>query len=240
VPNEYFQFKQFRIDQSDCAQKVSTDACLLGAAADLTHATRILDLGTGTGLLALMTAQRAPAATIEAIEIDAAAAAQAAANVAGSPWVDRIQVHPMSLADYAATQPGLFSHIICNPPFFRRSLAPPDAARATARHEGADSLTFGDIISFAVGHLGPDGTLAVLLPPPEMQQFEREAQAGGLAVQARLTVRHRPGGRVTRCINEFGLRAPAEIRASTLVIQDAAGTYSADFRALLSGFYLAL
>jgi tRNA1Val (adenine37-N6)-methyltransferase len=240
VPNEYFQFKQFRIDQSDCAQKVSTDACLLGAAADLTHATRILDLGTGTGLLALMMAQRAPAATIEAIEIAAAAAAQAAANVAASPWANRIQVHPMSLADYAATQPGLFSHIVCNPPFFRRSLAPPDAARATARHEGEGSLTFGDISRFAAAHLEPGGTLTVLLPPPEMQQFEREAQASGLAVQARLAVHHRPGGRMTRCINEFGLRAPTEIRASSLVIQDAAGTYSADFRALLSGFYLAL
>jgi tRNA1Val (adenine37-N6)-methyltransferase len=240
LPNDYFQFQQFRIDQADCAQKVSTDACLLGAAADLTHATRILDLGTGTGLLALMTAQRAPTATIEAIEIEPAAATQAAANVAASPWANRIQVHPLSLAEYAATRPGLFSHIICNPPFFRRSLAPPDAARATARHEGEGSLTFGDISRFVAAHLKPGGTLTVLLPPPEMQQFEREAQAGSLAVQARLAVHHRPGGRMTRCINEFGLRAPAEIRAGSLVIQDAAGTYSAYFRTLLSGFYLAL
>ena len=240
MPNDYFQFQQFRIDQADCAQKVSTDACILGAAADLIGATRVLDLGTGTGLLALMAAQRAPAATIEAIEIDLAAAAQAAANVATSPWGSRIQVRPLSLAAYAATGPGLFSHIICNPPFFRRSLAPPDAGRATARHEGADSLAFDDIIGFTAGHLALGGTLTVLLPPPEMQQFEQAAAAGGLPVRARLTVRHRAGGRITRCISEFGLGAPAGVRESSLVIQDADRQYSAGFRALLGGFYLAL
>jgi tRNA1Val (adenine37-N6)-methyltransferase len=240
MPNDYFQFQQFRIDQADCAQKVSTDACILGAAADLTAATRILDLGTGTGLLALMAAQRAPAATIEAIEIDPAAAAQATANAAASPWGARIRVHPLSLANYATTQPGLFSHIICNPPFFRRSLTPPNAARATARHEGENSLTFSDIIGFAMAHLGPGGTLTVLLPPPEMQQFEHETAAAGLPVRARLVVQHRPGGRATRSISTFRLGEPGKLRASNLVIQDADGTYSTAFRKLLSGFYLAL
>jgi tRNA1Val (adenine37-N6)-methyltransferase len=219
---------------------VSTDACLLGAATDLTGATRVLDIGTGTGLLALMAAQRAPTATIEAVELDPAAAAQAAANVAASPWAGRLMVHPLSLAAYAASQPGLFSHIICNPPFFRRSLAPPDAARAAARHEGAGSLTFADIGAFAAAHLAPGGALTVLLPPPEMQQFAQEARASGLAVQARLAVRHRPGGRITRSIWQFGAVAPASPPDNTLVIQDAEGQYSADFRQLLAGFYLAL
>ena len=240
MPNDYFQFQQFRINQADCAQKVSTDACILGAAADLADATRILDLGTGTGLLALMVAQRAPTAAIEAIEIDPAAAAQAAANVAASPWASRMQVHPLSLAAYAATQPGLFSHIICNPPFFRRSLAPPDAARATARHEGEGSLTFGDIIGFAAAHLALGGTLTVLLPPPEMQQFEQEAAAAGLPVHARLVVQHRPGGRATRSISTFKQEVPSRLRTGNLVIQDAEGAYSAAFQELLGGFYLAL
>lgn len=240
MPNDYFQFQQFRIDQRDCAQKVSTDACLLGAATDLAGATRVLDLGTGTGLLALMVAQRAPTAEVEAIEIDPAAATQAAANVAASPWASRIRVRPLSLASYAAALPPAFSHIICNPPFFRRSLAPPDAARATARHAGAASLTFGDISAFAAGHLRPGGTLTVLLPPPEMRAFEHEAQASGLAVRARLAVRHRSGGRLTRVIAEFGGVGPATAREESLVIQDADGTYSAAFRALLNGFYLAL
>jgi tRNA1Val (adenine37-N6)-methyltransferase len=247
MPNDYFQFQQFRIEQADCAQKVSTDACILGAAADLTAATRVLDIGTGTGLLALMAAQRAPAATIEAVELDPATAAQAAANVAASPWATRIAVHPLSLAAYAAslatvptTAESLFSHIICNPPFFRRSLAPPAAARALARHAGEESLTFAEICAFAAAHLQPSGTLTVLLPPPEMQHFAEAAGASGLAVQARLAVQHRPGGRITRSIWQFGPEAPASPRDSSLVIQDADGHYSAAFQALLAGFYLAL
>jgi len=239
MPNDYFQFQQFRIAQGACAQKVSTDACLLGAAADLAGATRVLDIGTGTGLLALMAAQRAPGARVEAVELDPAAAAQAARNVAASPWPGRVAVHPLSLAAYAATGPGQFSHIICNPPFFRRSLAPPDAARATARHEGAGSLTFEALAGFAEAHLAPGGSLTVLLPPPEMQAFAEVARASGLAVQAQLAVQHRPGGRTTRSIWQFGAAAPGAPRASTLVIQEADGQYSAEFRELLAEFYLA-
>lgn len=240
MANDYFQFQQFRIEQGNCAQKVSTDACLLGAAADLTGASRVLDIGTGTGLLALMAAQRAPAATIEAVEIDPAAAAQAAANVAASPWSDRIAVHMLSLAAYAATRPAPFSHIICNPPFFRRSLAPPTAARALARHTSEDSLTFAEICDFAAAHLAPSGTLTVLLPPPEMAHFAEAAGASGLAVQARLAVQHRPGGRITRSIWQFGREQPASPPDGHLIIQDADGQYSVAFRALLAGFYLAL
>lgn len=239
MANSYFQFQQFRIEQGDCAQKVSTDACLLGAAADLAGASRVLDLGTGTGLLALMAAQRAPAAAIEAIEIDLAAAAQATHNAAASPWASRLTVRPLSLAAYAATGPGPFSHIICNPPFFRRSLAPPDAARATARHESAGSLTFGDIVAFAAGYLAAGGTLTVLLPPPEMAQFAQEAAAGGLPVQGRLTVRHRPGGRATRAIWQFGRVAPAMAAERELCIRSTDGlSYSPAFKELLRGFYL--
>jgi tRNA1Val (adenine37-N6)-methyltransferase len=240
LANDFFQFQQFRIEQGHCAQKVSTDACLLGAAADLSGATRVLDIGTGTGLLALMVAQRAPTARVEAIELDATTAAQAAANVAASPWAGRVAVHPLSLAAYAASQPGLFSHIICNPPFFRRSLAPPNAARAAARHEGTNSLTFEELAGFAAAHLQPGGALTVLLPPPEMQQFAQVARAAGLAVQARLAVQHRLGGRTTRSIWRFGAGAPASLPDNTLTIQEADGQYSPAFRQLLSGFYLAL
>ena len=240
MANDYFQFQQFRISQGDCAQKVSTDACLLGAATDLAGATHVLDLGTGTGLLALMAAQRAPAAQIEAIEIDPAAAAQAARNAAASPWAARVRVWPLSLAAYAAALPPAFSHLICNPPFFRRSLAPPDAARATARHAGEGSLTFEAITDFAAAFLEPAGTLTVLLPPTESTHFAEVARAAGLPPQARLVVRHRPGGRVTRIIGQFGRGAAGEIRESSLTIQDADGAYSTAFRALLAEFYLGL
>ena len=248
MPNDYFQFQQFRIEQNRCAMKVSTDACLLGAAIDLTGATRLLDIGTGTGLLALMAAQRHATVEIEAVEIDAAAAAQAAANVAASPWAGRIAVRAMSLVDYAAMKPAplasadlRFSHIICNPPFFRQSLRSPDAARSTARHEAADSLSFEALAAFAAELLLPAGLLTVLLPPPEMRAFEQEAAANGLHPATRLVVRHRPGSRPLRHIVGFRRAAGAALE-SEVVIRTAANeaAYSAAFRALLAGFYLAL
>ena len=241
MPNNYFQFQQFRIEQSACAMKVSTDACLLGAAADLTNATRLLDIGTGTGLLALMAAQRHPTVTIEAVEIDAAAAAQAAGNAAGSPWAGRIRVHARSLAAYAATAPTPFSHIICNPPFFRQSLRSPDAARTTARHEDAGSLSFAALAAFAAEFLTASGLLTVLLPPPEMLEFEAVAAQVGLYPTTRLVIRHRPGSRPLRHITGFRQDASA-IQESELTIRTAESEaeYSAPFQALLAGFYLAL
>ena len=241
MPNDYFQFQQFRITQSDCAMKVSTDACLLGAVADLHGATRLLDIGTGTGLLALMAAQRHPTVAIEAVEIDGAAAAQAAANGAACPWSDRMEVCALSLADFAATRPGLFSHLVCNPPFFRQSLRSPDAARTTARHEAADTLSFTALATFAAELLEPAGLLTLLLPPPEMRAFEQLAAAAGLYPATRLVVRHRPGSRVLRHITGFR-RGAVPVQETELTIRTAENEaeYSAEFRRLLAGFYLVL
>ncbi|GAB3320222.1 methyltransferase [Hymenobacter humi] len=239
MPNDYFQFQQFRIEQHQCAMKVSTDACLLGAATDLRGATHLLDVGTGTGLLALMAAQRHAATAIEAIEIDEAAAAQATANVQASPWVGRIRVHSLSLAEYAATQPAPFSHIICNPPFFRQSMPSADWARNNARHVSVASLSFEELARFAADFLLPDGTLTVLLPPPEMAHFEQAALAAGLPVVGRLAVRHRPGGRVTRHISRFQRNATPLEERELLIHSDTGTNYSDEFRQLLAGFYLA-
>ncbi|RAK69815.1 methyltransferase [Hymenobacter edaphi] len=219
--------------------KVSTDACVLGAAADVAGAGRLLDVGTGTGLLALMAAQRAPGAHIEAVEIDGAAAAQAAQNVAASAWAARIRVHPLSLAAFAATQPAPFDHILSNPPFFRRSLRSPDAPRTAARHATDDTLSFAALAGFAAGHLAPAGRLTVLLPPPEMREFEQEAARTGLFPRSRLVLRHRPGSKPLRHITGFA-RGPHPAPAETpLTIHAADESYSAEFRALLREFYLA-
>ena len=241
MPNDYFQFQQFRIEQGACAMKVSTDACLLGAAADLTSAIRLLDIGTGTGLLALMAAQRHPTVAIEAVEIEAAAAAQAAANAAASPWAGRIRVRGLSLAAFAATRPTPFSHIVCNPPFFRQSLRSPDAARTTARHEADDTLSFEALAAFAAEFLEADGLLSVLLPPLEMRAFEKVAAGAGLYPATRLVVRHRPGSKPLRHITGFrrGAKEAVETELTIRVAGDDA-VYSDEFRALLAGFYLAL
>jgi tRNA1Val (adenine37-N6)-methyltransferase len=238
VANSYFQFKQFRIEQEHCAMKVSTDACLLGATAAVDTAQRILDIGTGTGLLALMAAQRNPTATIEAVELEPAAAAQATENFKHSPWPERLQVHALSLAHYAALLPASFDHILCNPPFFRHSLRPPDARRAAARHTAEDTLPFAELAAFAASFLHPTGLMTVLLPPLEMQHFEREAAGADLFPANRVVVYHRPGSKPLRHIVAFG-KQPCLVPQRELLIKEGE-EYSAAFRELLSPFYLAL
>lgn len=238
VANTYFQFKQFRIEQAQCAMKVSTDACVLGAVADVAGAHRLLDIGTGTGLLALMAAQRNPTAQIEAVELDEAAATQAQTNFAESPWACRLTLHAQALAEFAATRPSPFDHILCNPPFFRHSLRPPDARRATARHTAPDTLTFAELAHFAANFLTPEGQLTVLLPPPEMQHFELEASRAALFPLTRLVLRHRAGSKPLRHITTFSKQALPVLQQELLVTEGE--EYSPAFKELLGPFYLAL
>ncbi|UOG76933.1 methyltransferase [Hymenobacter tibetensis] len=238
MANTYFQFKQFRVEQAQCAMKVSTDACVLGALANIAGAQRILDIGTGTGLLALMAAQRNQQAQIEAVEVDEDAATQAQANFDASPWARRLVVHPQSLAAFAATKPALFHHILCNPPFFRSSLRPPDARRATARHTAPDTLSFAELAGFAANFLAPGGHLTVLLPPPEMQHFELEAARSGLYPAGCVVLRHRANSKLLRHITTFG-RQPVLMPPQELLVREG-DEYSQAFQALLGPFYLAL
>ncbi len=240
MPNSYFQFKQFRVEQGACAMKVCTDACVLGAVAAVEGAGRILDIGTGTGLLALMAAQRNPTARIEAVELDEAAAAQAAANFAASPWAGRLRLHSLPLAGLAAAGSAAFDHILCNPPFFRHALRSPDARRTRARHAADDSLTFGELARFGADFLAPAGQLTVLLPPPEMREMEREAAAAGLFPATRRVLRHRATSKPLRHIVAFG-RAAGAVQEQELPLHEPdSEDYTAWFREQLGPFYLAL
>ena len=166
--------------------------------------------------------------------------AQAAANCAASPWAARITVHASSLAEFAATSPAPFSHLICNPPFFRQSLPSPDAARTTARHESAATLSFEALAAGATKLLLPTGLLTVLLPPPEMQAFEAIAAGYGWRPATRLVVRHRAGSRPLRHITGFWTGPGTAVAETELQIRTGAEEYSVEFRDLLAGFYLAL
>jgi len=240
MANSWFEFKQFRVEQAHCAMKVCTDACVLGAVADVAGARRLLDIGTGTGLLALMAAQRNPTAHIDAVELAPAAAAQAAANFAASPWPHRLTLRPVSLQAFAQTRPLPYDGLLCNPPFFRQSLPSPDAARTTARHASDESLPFATIARFATDFLTPTGQLTVLLPPPEMQEFVRVAVADGLYPTTQLTLHHRPGSRPLRHITTFG-RQPQPTQHHSLAIRAVdSEAYSSEFQAILKDFYLHL
>jgi tRNA1Val (adenine37-N6)-methyltransferase len=232
-----FRFKQFAIRQDRTAMKVTTDACVLGAWADAgAGPVRILDIGTGTGLLALMLAQRNPLATVDAVELDPGAAQQAVENMANSPFAGRVRVWPGAVQAFAPG--GVYDRIVTNPPFYTNSLRPPDAARSRALH--TDDLPATDLLTAISRLLAPAGHWFVLLPPPEMTRLVVQAEAVGLFAFARLDLRHRADMRVLRQV--VGLRRGASdaVMAQTVVIYEPDGrAYTPLFRALLRDFYLA-
>lgn len=181
MSNNYFSFKQFTIHQDRCAMKVGTDGTLLGAWADMPtirNTAAILDAGTGTGLIALMMAQRFTGATIRAIDIDPEAVAQAIANAQASPFAGRISVDHIALQDL---HDGPFDAIVCNPPYFIDSLRCPDQKRTAARH--ADTLSYTDLMSAAFRLLTDDGELSVVIPAECLSRMHSAAAIAGLFVK---------------------------------------------------------
>ena len=162
-----FQFKQFTIYQDWCAMKVGTDGVLLGAWAN--GGKRILDAGTGTGIIALMMAQRYPNAVVTAIDVDEGAVKQAQQNVAQSPFAQQITVLHNTLQEHQ----GEYDAIISNPPFFIDSLAAPDEQRNVARH--TQTLTYTELMQAAWRLLSDEGELSVVVPFDYRKRMEDEA-----------------------------------------------------------------
>jgi tRNA1Val (adenine37-N6)-methyltransferase len=237
VPKSYFQFKQFIVHQDKCAMKVCTDACILGAHADITNAHKILDIGTGTGLLSLMLAQRSMAA-IDAVEIDNDAYAQAQTNIADSPFEDKISLYHQSIQDFSQEHSGSkpYDLITSNPPFYQNSLQSPDVQTNKALH--ASTLTFDELIDAVINLLSPGGTFIVLLPPFEAQQLANIAQKKGLYLSDKLLIQHNPQKAVFRHILSFSKKPISEHHEDTLVIHEKnSNVYSDKFRRLLSDYY---
>lgn len=155
-----FKFKHFHVKNENSAMKVGTDGVLLGAWADFSSSQYILDIGTGTGLIALMAAQRSNA-TIIGVEIDTNAANEAKENINTSPWQNRISIINNDIM-YVVNDLGSFDHIVSNPPFFENGILAPDLSRATARH--CNSLNFVSLISIANSRLSRNGKLSFISP----------------------------------------------------------------------------
>ncbi len=227
-----FRFKQFTLRQDRCALKVGTDAVVLGAWADVDGA-RILDIGTGTGVLALMAAQRNPAARIDAVEIDDASAGQAAENAAASPWAPRVRVHRMDVRRMRAGEP--FDRILCNPPFYAGEMGSPDTRTGVAKHGGG--LRFAELLEVVDRLLAERGRFACIIP------LNREAELlDGMARYdlhpARRCVLHYLEGRPPkRVLLEIGrLRTP--VGPEVLLVEHRPGTFSEAYRKLLAPFLL--
>ena len=166
-----FRFKKFTIEQDECAMKVGTDGVLLGAWAR--GGSRVLDVGTGTGIIALMMAQRYPEAHILGIDIDEGAVRQATTNVQASPFSSHIRIQQTKLQDMDDSFTGCFDAIVSNPPFFIDSLAAPDEQRNLARHTA--TLTYAELMQTAWRLLSDDGELSVVVPFDYRQRMEDEA-----------------------------------------------------------------
>lgn len=234
MPKAEFRFKQFTVQQDRSSMKVSTDGVLFGAWVDYAGAKRILDIGTGTGLLALIAAQRASSAFIDALEIDDEAAAQAGENVAASPWADRIRVHRADARRIHAGDP--YDLILCNPPYYSGYSTSPDVRLGLAKHSG--ELTFPQLIDAVEKHLAPHGRLAVIIPANREKPFLLEAARIGLAPRRRCLVRyvaHRPAKRVLLELDRSG----AKVEDTQLTIE-ATGPfdYTPEYRALISDLML--
>ena len=236
-----FTFKQFAICQDRCAMKVGTDGVLLGAWARVEHCRHILDMGTGTGLVALMTAQRS-SADVVAIDLDADAVAQAVENVESSPRSNRIQVLEADARELAnSTQllagSQLFDAILCNPPFFENSLKCPDSARTMARH--TDTLSFDELARSASHLLAPDGELSVVIPYDRARDMTISAACCGLFVARQTIVFTVEGGKPKRVLMAFNREGTAH-SIERLYIQNASRCYTQEYIHLVEDFYLKL
>lgn len=227
-----FSFKQFSIEGGECGMPVSTDGVLLGAWCHLRNAAHILDIGTGTGLLALMCAQRQANATIWALDIEESAAVTAQINAANSPWAERIHIE---LGDInAVTYPVPFDVIVCNPPYFNSGEQSKTQQRATARH--TDSLSHLALLTRCKALISAQGRASFILPVVEGEAFIQLAQQQGWSLSRLCRVKPTEQKAENRLLIELSLQA-CQTEYQQLTIRDTQG-YSDDFIALTKDFYL--
>lgn len=236
MSNNYFAFKQFTVWQSDCALKVCTDACLFGAWAShqLTSnpPTSILDIGTGTGLLSLQLAQKLPNAVIDAVELDPAAATQAAQNAAATNF--NIQVHNADIKNYGGKK---YQHIISNPPFFENDLKSEHALKNQAMH--STTLTLQNLFTCVDDLLEPLGSFSVLLPFARANEVEGLTQAHGFTVAHKAVVQQTPNHAPFRVMYIFDKSGFVTASETSIVIKENE-QYTPAFIAYLKDYYLFL
>jgi tRNA1Val (adenine37-N6)-methyltransferase len=235
MSNHYFQFKQFRIEQKHCAMKVSTDACIQGAWTPiLSQVNNVLDIGTGTGLLSLMMAQRNDKISIDAIELDKASANQAHENFQASSWKNRIQLFEGDVRSFAFEKK--YDLIICNPPFFQNSLLGNKQERNKARHQL--SLGFDDLLKAMNNHLNEDGYASVLLPFNEHQYWTQHLSKNAWSISHLLEIVPLKNKSANRIVSLCTLKPSVKTITDKLVIYEQQGSYSERFSQLISPFYL--
>ncbi len=232
-----FRCKQFTVRHDQCAMKIGTEAILLGAWAAAAKPKRILEIGTGSGVIALMLAQRFPAAQVTAVELDAPACEQAYGNFAAAPFCDRLTLIRCAVQDFRPNDQ--YDLVVCNPPWFQKSLKPLDAARTMARH--SDSLSLQELGAAARRLLSPGGALNVILPIEQAMLFTAIATALELHCHRLCEVRPTPTSSPKRQLLEFSDRPPKQdVCAQEIVVEVTRHQYSVEFSQLAKEFLLKL
>ena len=227
-----FRFKQFEIEQDRCAMKVGTDGVLLGAWAQ--GGRRILDIGSGTGLISLMMAQRFPEAEVVGIDMDADACGQARENVMASPFRDRVEIVCCRLQDFGGT--GVFDAIVSNPPFFVDSLKNPDSKRTMARH--TDSLPFRDLFAGVKRLLSDEGVFSAIVPVEVVEQFVAESCMLGFYLIRKCGVKTVERKQPKRFMLSFAKHRISPYEEHVETMMDSQGNRSEWYRKITEEFYL--
>jgi len=230
-----FQFKQFTIHQSRTPMKVGTDAMILGAWTDVNHVDTILDIGTGTGVLALMLAQRCDAMTIDAVEIVADAYEEAVENFENSPWSDRLFCYHASVQELAAATDEGYDVIICNPPYFPPSKIKSYNGRTLARE--THLLNHLTLLKNTKKLLSPNGTCAFSIPFEIESFFIELAQNMGLYLQRRMRMRDKMENEPVRSFLQFGFNKK-EVADNILTLKEADNSYTEQYKDLTKEFYI--
>ena len=237
MPNPYFEFKQFTVYQDQCTMKVSTDSCILGAwfAEKIPSPSSVLDIGSGTGLLMLMLAQKNKV-SLDGIEIDLPSFKQLQTNISNSKWKDSISVFPGDVRNFSF--PHKYDFIISNPPFYEGDLRSPAEDKNVARH--SKELTLQDLLGVIDRNLGLRGRFGVLLPYRRKDEFLDLAGSRNFHLQEELSIRQTSAHTFFRVILEFSRDKSSFTTRSELAIQSENGAYTEEFIELMKDYYLYL
>ena len=234
MPSKPFHFKQFTIVHDRSTHKVGTDAVLLGSWVNILETDKLfLDIGTGSGIIALMLAQRTRSGVhIDAIDVHDADVDQARNNVSGSAWPEKVNVQLTAVQNYF---PGKhYDLIVSNPPYFEKSLLPPDQQRGRARH--AHGLSFIELLNCVSRLMSAVGRFGVILPYTEGMRFTNLAENMGLFPSRRTAVRSRPHKPIERVLLEFA-RERMPVQETHLTLYEDGDAWSAGYRLLTQDFY---
>ena len=235
MSSQEFVFKQFKISQDKCAMKVGTDAVLLGAWVNTSHVKTILDIGTGTGIIALMLAQKS-FARIDAIDIDKNACEQASENIRFCKWYERIQVHHTSLQQYIIDCNDKYDLIVSNPPYFVDSSKASEESRTNARH--TDQLPFQDLLNGVLHLLNPTGKFYVILPTKESQLFREMAEEQKLFLTKLTRIITRTDKPEKRLLMKFEFTKKTVSENFIIIEKDERHTYTDEYKELTKDYYL--